>query len=919
VLQDRLSECERLDRLLEAVRSGGSEALLLRGDPGVGKSALLDHLVDQASGFRVARAAGVESEMELVFAGLHQLCAPMLDRLKRLPEPQRRALSIAFGLCDGEATDRFLVGLALLTLLADVAEDQPLLCIIDDAQWLDRGSAQALGFVARRLGAESVGLVFAAVQPGRELAHVPELVVEGLPDEDARALLRTAVRGPLDARVRDRIVAESQGNPLALLELPQGLSPAELAGGFGLPDALALPGRIEESFHRRIEALPPATQRLLLVAATEPAGDPVRVWQAAGRLGIAPEAAGPAMAAGLLERGAGVRFRHPLVRSAVYRAAPPEERQRAHCALAEATDPAVDPDSRAWHRAHATSGPDEEVAAELERSAGRAQARGGLAAAAAFRERAVGLTLDPARRAERALAAADAQQQAGATGAALDLLATARAGPLDELQRARLELLGAQIAFASSRGSDVPPLLLNAAKQLEPLDVKLARETYLEAISAVIFTGRLAGGVDSLEVAKAARAAPPPTHPPRAPDLLLDGQALLITEGYAAAAPTLQRALRAFLSEDLPREEGLRWLWLACRTAMDLWDDESWYALASRQVRFAREAGALAVLPGGLTVLGGIEVFAGQLATAEALAEEANGISVAMGNPEVAYTVLMVAAWSGRETDAPRLIEAGARDAAARGEGRAIGAGEYSAAVLYNGLGRHADALAPAQRAGAHPEDRAFSSWALIELAEAATRTGRARAAADALERLVETTTPSGTDFGLGIQALARALVSDDAVAEDLYREAIDRLGRTRVAAFRARAHLLHGEWLRRRRRRLDAREQLRTAHEMFLAMGAEAFAARAARELMATGEAARKRTVEASDQLTAQEAQIARLAAGGLSNADIGARLFLSPRTVEYHMHKVFAKLAISSRHELKRVLPGEPVMPRGDGRPVS
>ncbi len=359
---------------------------MVRGDSGVGKTVLLEHLAGQASGAgcRVARAVGVQSEMELAFAGLHQLCAPMLGRVERLPVPQRDALRTAFGLAAGPPPDRFFVGLAVLSLLAEVAGDRPLLCLIDDEQWLDHASALALGFVARRLGADPVGLVFAARDPGTELAGLPELEVTGLGDSDARALLEAALAGPLDARVRDLIIAETRGNPLALLELPHGLTPAELAGGFGLPGAAPLAGRIEDSFARQLDALPETTRRLLQLAAADPSGDRSLVWRAAGRLGIPVRAGAPATEAGLVEFASQVRFRHPLARSAAYRSASLSGRQQMHAALAEVTDPAADPDRRAWHRAEAAAGPDEEVAAELERSAGRAQARGGLAAAAAF-------------------------------------------------------------------------------------------------------------------------------------------------------------------------------------------------------------------------------------------------------------------------------------------------------------------------------------------------------------------------------------------------------------------------------------------------------------------------------------------------------------------------------------------------------
>jgi DNA-binding CsgD family transcriptional regulator len=903
-LRGRQNELIKLERLLDAVRAGESRALVLRGEPGIGKTALLEHAVESLPEFRVARIAGVEAEMELAFAALQQLCAPMFDRLDQLPAPQRDALGVACGLHSGDPPDRFLVGLAALSLFSEVADEQPLLCVIDDSQWLDRASAQALAFVARRLLAESVAMVFATREQSQEFAGLPELVVGGLPEDEARSLLDSVIAGPVDERVRDRFVAETHGNPLALLELPCGFAPAELAGGFGLPDAVPLAGQIEESFRRRLSALPPETGRLLLVAAAEPVGDPALLWRAAERLGIGVAAA--ARSDGLLAVGARVAFRHPLVRSAVYRAASAGDRRAVHQALADATNPEVDPDRHAWHRAQATPGPDEEVAAELERSAGRAQARGGVAAAAAFLAQATELTPDPGRRGERALAAARAMHDAGAPDTAVALLATAEGAPLDELQRARVELLRAQIALVVTRGPDAPQRLLEAAKRLEPLDVTLARETYLEALSATIFTGRLAGRSGLLEVAEAGRAAPSAPHPPRPADLLLDALAVMIADGIAAGAPALKRALSAFRGESVSTEEELRWLWLTCRVAMKLWDDESWYVDSTRAVQLARGAGTLVVLPHALTLHSGIYIFAGDFDTAEALGHEAHEVSTAIGVPDVAYTRIILAGWRGREAEALNVIETGVREAMARGEGRTVGAGDYAAAVLYNGLGRYADALAAAQRSSEHPEELVFSTWGSFELIEAATRSGKLDLAAEALTQLSDTTRASGTDWALGVEAYARALVSANDVAEDLYREAIERLARTRARAWLARAHLIYGEWLRRERRRLDARAQLRTAHEMLGAMGAEAFAERARRELLATGESARRRTVETLGDLTAQEAQIARLARDGLSNPEIGAQLFISPRTVQYHLHKVFGKLDVSSRNQLAAALPG-------------
>jgi DNA-binding CsgD family transcriptional regulator len=905
-LRGRRHECEALDRLLGDVRGQQSRVLVLRGEAGVGKTALLEYLVANASGCRIARAAGVEAEMELAFAGVHQLCAPVLSHLAHLPGPQRDALGTAFGLSAGAAADRFLVGLAVLSLLSEVAEERPLVCVVDDAQWLDRASAQVLGFVARRLLAESMAMVFAVRDPSedQELGSLPVMVVGGLSDADARALLDSATPGRLDERVRDRVVAESNGNPLALLELPKGLTAAELAGGFGRPDARPVVNLIEQSFLRRVRALPVETQRLLLAAAAEPVGDVTLLWRAAGVLGIGADAAAPAEADGLIELGARVRFRHPLARSAAYRAGALRERQEIHRALAEVTDPSADPDRRVWHSAQAALGTDETVAGELERSADRAQGRGGIAAAAAFLERASELTPDPARRAARALAAAQAKFEAGAANAAYELLAAAEIGPLDELQRARLARMRAHIVFARRRGSDAPPLLLDAAKRLEALDAALARETYLEALGAAVFAGRLGGGCGMREVAEAACDAPPGPQPGRPIDLLLDGVATRFTDGYAAGVPVLRRALQAFRREALRREDdSLRWLWLAWLLAGDLWDDETWRELATRAVRLAREAGALTVLPVDLEYRAGVHVHAGEFAAASALIEEADAITAATGNAPLRYTSLFLAAWRGEEAQALKLIEGRARDATARGEGRAIGLVECITAVLYNGLGRYEAALAGARQACDH-DDLCFFGWSLVELIEAGVRSGAHNAAADALRQLEERTRAAGTNWALGILARSSALLSDGQAADVLYREAIERLERCRIVVHLARAHLVYGEWLRRENRRMDAREQLRIAYEMLSRIGAEAFAERARAELLATGETVRKRTVESRDVLTAQEAQVARLAAQGRTNPEIGTQLFISSRTAEYHLHKVFTKLGISSRRSLRDAL---------------
>jgi DNA-binding CsgD family transcriptional regulator len=911
-LWGRREQCAAVDALLAQVRAGRSRALVVRGEAGIGKTALLRYAADTARDFQVARTEGVESEMELPFAALHQLCGRMLGRLDVLPGPQREALGVAFGLRSGGAPDRFLVGLAVLSLLGEAAAEQPLLCLIDDAQWLDQASAQALAFVARRLDAESVALIVGTRDPGAapHLAGLPELALVGLSDADARAVLASVIPGRLDEPVRDRIIAECAGNPLALLELPRAVTTAELAGGFGVADPLPLTGRIEQSFLRQIAPLPETTRRLLLMAAADPLGDPALLWRAANRLGIGVEAADAAESDGLLKLGARVVFRHPLVRSAIYRSAAPPERRKVHRALAAATDPRLDPDRRAWHLAQAAPGHDEDIASELQRSADRAQARGGFAAAAAFLERSAALTPDPARRGARALAAAQAKFDAAVPDRAYELLAMAEMARLDELQRARVGVLRAQIAFARS-GGDALALMLAAAKRLEPLHAGLARDAFREALGAALFAGRLSGAVGVREVAEAARVAGrragTSSQSPTALDLLLDGLATRFTEGYRAGVAPIRRHLRAM--EAVLRENGIvgREVRFAWGVSPELWDDEAWHELASRGVQLARDKGALTALPIGLTYHAGLLVLAGEFASAAALIEEADAIAAATGVAHFDYASPLLAAMRGDETQASEVIEACVKHATARGEGRAIGHAEHATAVLYNGLGRYPTALAAAQRACEY-EDLGVFGWALVELVEAGARSGTREVAAAALDRLAERTRASGTNWALGIEARSRALLTDSQTAEPLYREAIGLLARTRVAVHLARAHLVYGEWLRRENRRADAREQLRTAHQMFVTMGAGGFAARAARELAATGERVRKRATGTPTTLTARETQIARLADDGLSNPEIAAQLFMSRRTVEYHLHKIFTKLAISTRNELHVVLASRP-----------
>ncbi|MFJ3408404.1 AAA family ATPase [Promicromonospora sp. NPDC090134] len=892
VLRGRRRETDALDELLREVRAGHSRVLVLRGEAGIGKTALLDHLSARAGSARVVRTVGVEPESEVAYSALQQLCAPLLEHLDRLPEPQRDTLATAFGLSAGRPPEALLVGLAVLGLFAEAAAERPLVCVVDDVQWVDRMSEVILTFVARRLQAESVALVLALRSPGDEqmLPGLPELRVGGLPDADAGALLDTALPGHVDDHVRARILAETRGNPLALLELPRGLTPAELAFGFGAPSPTPVADQVEDGFQRRVAELPPDTRTLLLTAAVEPVGDVPLLWRALDRLGVAPDAAAAAEAAGLVRFGARVRFHHPLVRSACWRSATPAELRAAHRALAEVTDPAQDPDRRAWHRAHAALGPDDEVAGELERTADRALARGGRSAAAAFLERAAELTQDPKLRAGRVLAAARARFAAGALDGIPGLLSAAELGPLDPLQRAGAERLRAQVAFARDHGRGAVGPLLEAARRLDQLDPAAAREAYLWALGAAVHAGRLGDGA-LRRAAEAARAVP---AGPDATGLFLTGLAVRYTAGYGPAVPHLRDALAA------PADDDAALLWLSAPVAHELWDDAAWFRLTEQALAAARTTGARTVLPTALTFRAGALVAEGRFAESSDLLREAESFANLPPHPSAALTL---AAHRGVEEPATRLIDATVREAEARGEGRWLGLAGYAEAVLHNGLGRYPAALAAARRAVAY-DDLALTGWSLGELVEAAARAGEAGAAAEARERLTERTAAAGTPWALGAQALADALAGPAAAAEDRYREAADLLGGTRLTVLTARARLLYGEWLRRENRRAAAREHLRAAHEVFAAAGAEGFAGRASRELAATGETVRSRSAGPADGLTAQEAQIARLAVAGRTNPEIGAELFLSPRTVEWHLRKVFGKLGIGSRRELAAAL---------------
>jgi len=897
----RRTEREAVERLLTDARAGRSGALAVYGEAGIGKTVLLAHAHEQAalSGFRVETVTGVASESHFALGALHQLCRPLLGDLGALPEPQQVALRVAFGQQAGAAPDRFVIGLAVLNLLCDVAEEQPLLCIVDDAHWLDQASAQVLAFVARRVGAERLALLFSLRDPTddgdlRSFAGLPELRLPGLAERDARALLAAAVPVLLDDGVGDRIIAEARGNPLALLELPRSAPPMGLASGFGLPEDVSVPRRVEEGFRQRSRDLPAQTQLLLLLAAAESSGDAATLWRAAAMLGIDPGAAASAEQAGLLEITTSVRFRHPLVRSAVYQASTELDRRGVHGALAAATDAVVDPDQRAWHRARAVLGTDEDAAAELERSADRARARSGLAAAAAFLEQASELTPDPARRARRALAAAEAKQTAGAPAAALELLEVAEAGPLDDAQRARLQLLRARAVFQLRRGSEVLGMLLGAAEALAALDPVLSRQTYLHALQAAVTTG--GGGV--LTAARAALDAPAPPEPPTPADLLLDGLATIYTQGYETGVPALRRALEACRDEHDRFSD--RWLWLANHLAAILFEDDVVAALAERQVELARRTGALADLPAALHMQSVTLTLTGELARAAELAAEGTAIAHAIGAVPLPQTELFHAGWRGDDAGAAVIDATLARAAIEHLADDAISLAHYALAVLHTARGDYGPALTAATRA-AQTDELTCSNLALPEIVEAATRAGdpaRAQAAVEELELRARVT---GGCWGLGLAARSRALITAGPEAEKHYLEALDLLERHRLVSYGARTHLVYGEWLRREGRRQEAREQLRTAHRLLTGMGADAYAERAAKELRATGEHPRTRTAHATDALTTHELQIARLVSTGATTREVAQQLFLSPRTIEAHLRNIFRKLGITSRRQLK------------------
>ena len=897
---NRETELEAVEGLLAAARGGSSAVLVLRGGPGVGKTMLLEHAIGRASGLRVGRVGGVDSEFDLPYAALHQLLAPFLEEIEALPGPQRDSLASTLGLIEVERSDRFLTALGVLTLLSNAAQDTGLLCAVDDAEWLDEASAQVLSFLARRLVSEGIAMLFtfgAAHPTSVALAPFRELNFEGLSQVASRELLDRKVEGTLDSGVRDRLVIEAEGNPLALIELAQLLTAEQLAGLAPLPKALPLGDRLEQGLMRNVRGLSSDARSILVLVATERSGDPGLLRRAADGLGLSQTAIDDAES--VLRLGAQITFRHGFVRSAVYALASETTRRDAHLALAEAMDPDADEDRIAWHRAAASVDADETVAADLEASARKARDRGGQVAAAAVLELAAELTPDPSRRAARLLVAADADLAAGALSKADTLLSQLTPKLLDDEQRAEAQRLRGTLALARGDKGSSSTLLIEAARVLAPFDLRKARDTCLDALATAMFAGRLASDRGMREAVECARSMPEPTQTTAA-DVLLDAFATLVDEGSAAAAPVLRRGV------GLAGESGdLRAIGPAFQAAFELWDDEALHTLAQRRVDLARGSGAFVALPNALNQLGAYEVLVGRFDAAEACFEEADEISAATGYAGILGKTgvgpLILAAWRGEDARTRALAEVCSRDGTARGFGTFVGFAQSALGVLELGLGRYHEAMIAVQDAGL---DQILVTRTLPDLVEAAVRCGEEQLATQAAGELAESTTASGTDWAIGVLARSQALLVAGREAEGLYREAIGRLQRSRARTQLARARLVYGEWLRRERRRRDAREELRAASQLFESMGALAFADRAQSELAATGERVHRRTPETLELLTPQERRIATLVSEGAPNAEVAAQLFISSRTVEYHLAKIFRKLRISSRSELARSL---------------
>ncbi|MYW90776.1 AAA family ATPase [Amycolatopsis rubida] len=898
-LVGRLDELARIARLTGAAARGEGGALLVLGGAGAGKSVFVNAAVDGLDDWLVLRATGTEFESDIPYAGVHQLCAPVLDRRADLPEPQRRALEAVFGLSAGPGSaapvDVMLAGLAVLGLLADAAGDRPVCCVVDDSQWLDSASMQVLTFVARRIAAEPVAALFVAREAGSVpgLARLPQLSLPRLGDPAAAALLRATARAGLDEEIVERIVAEADGNPLALVEFardagPLGLGAAEHAGP--RDDVVEL---LVERYVGRLDRLPRSARSVVELAAAEPVGDVGLLRRAATGLGLDAADLAVAEDAGLVVLGPRLRFRHPLVRSAAYGGTSPATRRVVHAALAEATDAGSDPDRRAWHRAHAVVDVDEDVAAELEASADRAVVRGGHAAAAAMLQRAAHITPETRRRTQRLLLAARGMLRAGELAAARDLIEQAERRTTDPADRAQVRLLRASSEYLTARSTEAAAALTEAA---DDLDVDAARETYLEAFSSSMIFERRPGRLRGL--ARSMRARAPDREPPRPVDLLLDAELDQILLPVGQVIPAMRRAVAAFAEAAAAETTSPWWLDFACMMALDLCDSEAMSALSSRQVELARRQGAVPVLAQALRMHAIAQAALGRFDAAEAAVEEGLAIDEATGVISLGYAELILFAWRG---DSVRYDEL--RAMLGRRTGRSDLLNEpYATAVVRNGLGDYEAAIEACEVALEQRSVGNHTLWQIDhEFVEAAARAGRPEAATGSLDRLAAIAAACPTPWAVGAHLLARALLDDGPSAEAHYREAVDELSRSEVRVYYARSRLLYGEWLRRNRRRAEARVELRAAHQLLTAIGANAFADRASRELLATGERARAASTDPLGGLTAQERMIARKVATGATSKEVAGMLFLSPRTIETHLGNIYRKLGIASRRQLR------------------
>ncbi|MEU4556943.1 AAA family ATPase [Actinoplanes sp. NPDC023936] len=898
-----------LRELVEGARGATGDAILVTGPAGIGKTALVaETIAEVTGGVRVLQTAGAQYEMELPFAALQQLLQPLVGGIESLPEPQARAVASALGTGETVSPATVLVALGTLNLLTWAARERPVICVVDDTHWLDDASSQVLAFVVRRLSGAAVSVIFMAREPltSDALSGVTVLRLRGLEDADARTLLRTGLRAPLDPRVRDRILAEAQGNPLALLELPRSADLGALAGGFGVPGTARLPRTLEVGFQDRLERLPAQARRFLLVASADPTGDPVVVWRAARHLGLDPVAASHGVDAGLIQIDIRIRFRHPLVRSAIYESATVDDRRAVHDALAVATDPLVDPERRAWHAAQAAAEPDEQLADELERLANRARSRGGLAASGAFLEQAAALTPDTGSQARRLLAAARARHECGDFGRALRLVAAAEATVQDPVLQARAQVVRARVAF--DRGRDEPAVrgLIAAARAIGPFDVLFGRDVLFDALAAATLMGRFATWSLTLDLAEAVRDLPVDDERTRPLDRLLDPLIACISGGKAdpgAIRPVLAHYLeygsKAGQADRAVERFDIGELWLACQAAQDIWDDQIFIALSRQQLDYARDNGALAGMPIALTHRALSLIHEGRFPPAQRLVDEGYAISAEIGAPRMAFVDMAIAAWQGDRQRVRELTEQAMADATARDEGRLLTAAEYATAVSLNGMGEFA-AAADACRTAVHLDEPSFPPWLIPEFVEGAARSGRPQDALEVVERLERVAAEMDTDWGTGTALYVRALISAGEQADTAYREAIKRLARTTRRIDLARARLAYGEWLAGEERKGEAREQLEAAHEMFLAMGARDFAGRASRALRAaTGVVRRPNAGEAA--LTAAEQAVTRLVARGATSKEAAAELFISPRTVDAHLRSIFAKLGVKSRRELR------------------